>query len=96
MKKTRKRLSVVGGPHTFFFIGIFVGASTTPGFAIRLLADTNLRHACIARGEFTRNLTLNNLALLPEELTLRLGPVATKALLVSWRYERDRDANFNL
>ena len=49
------------------------------------MADTNLRHACIARGEFTRNLTFNNLALLPPELTPRLGPVATKALLVSWR-----------
>eukprot|EP00752_Nemacystus_decipiens_P009082 g8109.t1 len=55
------------------------------GCAARLLADTNLRHACIARGEFTRNLTFNNLALLPAELTPRLGPVASKALLVSWR-----------
>ncbi|CAN0499004.1 unnamed protein product, partial [Ectocarpus sp. 8 AP-2014] len=55
------------------------------GHAIRLLADTNLRHAAIARGEFTRNLTFNNLAMLPGELTPRLGPVATKALLVSWR-----------
>ncbi|CAN0270141.1 unnamed protein product, partial [Scytosiphon promiscuus] len=54
--------------------------------AIRLLADKNLRHAAIARGEFTRNLTFNNLALLPAELTPVLGPVPTKALLVSWRY----------